>query len=331
VAQTTEPRRPRGIRGRDAAERRFVAFTVTPLVAYLAFWTLFPLAWGFALAFFDYSARRASGGFLGFGGDNPFIGLGNFQAMTDFTPEAPLEVRQFHIALKTTFLFALIVVPLNLLITLPLAALIESVHERVKGIFRTLFFLAVLAPSVGVAIMWKFIFHPQRGLVNGILGGLTGKLVGINWTGDPDLVVLGVPVALLAVVVAYLWQDLGYNLVIFIAALQGIPQSIKDAARIDGAGWWQMLFRILVPLMMPAILLAAVLTMISAFQVFDIVQVMTEGGPQDQTQVLLLNIYNYAFRYQKMGWAAAVSIVMFVVVLGISVVQTRIMRSEWEY
>jgi len=189
----------------------------------------------------------------------------------------------------------------------------------------------VLAPSVGVAIMWKFIFHPQRGLVNGILGGLTGKLVGINWTGDPDLVVLGVPVALLAVVVAYLWQDLGYNLVIFIAALQGIPQSIKDAARIDGAGWWQMLFRILVPLMMPAILLAAVLTMISAFQVFDIVQVMTEGGPQDQTQVLLLNIYNYAFRYQKMGWAAAVSIVMFVVVLGISVVQTRIMRSEWEY
>jgi len=89
--------------------------------------------------------------------------------------------------------------------------------------------------------------------------------------------------------------------------------------------------RIVIPLLMPTILLAAVLTMISAFQVFDIVQVMTDGGPQDQTQVLLLNVYNYAFRYQKMGWAAAVSIVMFLLVLTISLVQTRLLRTEWEY
>jgi len=316
---------------RDAAEKRFVRWTVAPLVLYMAFWTLFPLLWGFALAFFDYSARRAGGGFLGFGENNPFIGLSNFQSMLDFAPGAPLEVRQFHIAIKTTLLFAVIVVPLNLLITLPLAVLIESVHQRAKGIFRTIFFLAVLAPSVGVAIMWQFIYHPQRGLLNSIIRLFMGKLVGINWIGDPNLVVLGVPIALLAVVVAYLWQDMGYNLVIFIAALQGIPQSIKDAARIDGANGWQMLTRIIVPLLMPTIMLAAVLTMISAFQVFDIIQVMTQGGPEEQTQVLLLNIYNYAFRYQKMGWAAAVSLVMFLLILTISIVQTRLMRTEWEY
>ena len=316
---------------RDAAEKRFVRLTVAPLVLYMAFWTLFPLVWGFALAFFDYSARRAGGGFLGFGENNPFIGLGNFQSMLDFAPGAPLEVRQFQLAIKTTLLFAAIVVPLNLLITLPLAVLIESAHNRVKGIFRTIFFLAVLAPSVGVAIMWQFIYNPQRGLLNSILRLFTGKLVGISWIGDPNLVVLGVPVALLAVLVAYLWQDMGYNLVIFIAALQGIPQTIKDAARIDGANGWQMLTRIIVPLLMPTILLAAVLTMISAFQVFDIIQVMTQGGPEDQTQVLLLNIYNYAFRYQKMGWAAAVSLVMFLLILTISIVQTRLMRTEWEY
>jgi len=92
-----------------------------------------------------------------------------------------------------------------------------------------------------------------------------------------------------------------------------------------------MFARIIVPLLMPTILLAAVLTMISAFQVFDIVQVMTDGGPDDQTQVLLLNIYSYAFRYQKMGWAAAVSIVMFLLVFSISFVQTRLLRTEWEY
>jgi ABC-type sugar transport system permease subunit len=318
------------LRGRNSAEKQFLAGTISPLVLYMAFWTVFPLLWGIALAFFDYNPRRL-GGFLGFGQDNPFVGLQHFGNMLNFTGDAPLEVQQFHIGLKITLLFAALVVPLNLLITLPLAFLIESVHARVKGLFRTIFFLPVLAPSVGVAIMWGFIFHPQRGLLNAILGEFAGKLVGIAWLRDSSLDVWGIPVALFAILIAYLWQDMGYNLVIFIAALQGIPQSIKDAARIDGASWWQMFARIVIPLLMPTILLTAVLTMISAFQIFDIVQVMTDGGPDDQTQVLLLNIYNYAFRYQKMGWAAAVSIVMFLLVLGISLIQTRLLRTEWEY
>lgn len=316
--------------GRDSAKKRFIALAVIPLILFMAFWTVFPLLWGSALAFFDYSPRRM-GGFLGFGGDNAFVGLQNFQQMLDFSPDAPLEVQQFHTGVKTTLLFVALVVPLNLLVTLPLAFLIESVHGRLKGIFRTLFFLPVLAPSVGVAVMWGYVFHPQRGLLNAILGSAAGKLIAINWTGDPSLVVAGIPIALFAVIAAYLWQDLGYNMIIFIAALQGIPQSIKDAARMDGANSWQLLTRIIIPLLMPTILLTAVLTMISAFQVFDIVQVMTDGGPKGQTQVLLLNIYNYAFRYQKMGWAAAVSIVMFLMILSISLVQTRLLRTEWEY
>jgi len=179
--------------------------------------------------------------------------------------------------------------------------------------------------------MWGYIYHPQRGLLNAILSLFAGKLVGINWIGDPNLVFSGVPLALFAIIIAYLWQDLGYNMVIFIAALQGIPQSIKDAARIDGANWWQMFTRIILPLLTPTILLVAILTMISAFQVFDIIQVMTDGGPNDQTQVLLLNIYNYAFRYQRMGWAASVSLVLFLLILSISFAQSRLLRSEWEY
>ena len=322
--------RQRFFRGRNSAEKKFLAGAISPLVLYMAFWTIFPLLWGIALAFFDYSPRQ-TGGFLGFGEGNEFVGLQNFQNMLNFSTDAPLEVQQFHIGIRVTLLFAVLVVPLNLLVTLPLAFLIESINDKVKGIFRTLFFLPVLAPSVGVAIMWGFIFHPQRGLLNAILGEFSGKLVGIAWLRDSSLMVWGIPVALFAIIVAYLWQDMGYNLVIFIAALQGIPQSIKDAARIDGANWWQLFARIIIPLLMPTILLAAVLTMISAFQVFDIVQVMTGGGPDDQTQVLLLNIYSYAFRYQKMGWAAAVSIVMFLLVFSISFVQTRLLRTEWEY
>jgi multiple sugar transport system permease protein len=318
-------------RGRDSAQRKFVFATVTPLVLYMAFWTLFPIIWGLALAFFEYSARRAGGPVLGLGGDNPFIGLRHFQDMLNFEPEAPLNVRQFHISVKTTLMFAFIILPLNLAITLPLAVLIESVHERVKGLFRMIFFLAVLAPSVGVAIMWGYVYHPQRGLINGILTLIGGKLVATNWTGDQSLVIWSIPIALLAVIVAYIWMDLGYNLVIFIAALQGIPESIKDAAKIDGANWWNMFWQVTVPLLLPTILLASVLTMISSFQVFDIIQVMTEGGPNDQTRVLVLDVYNNAFRFQRMGWASAVSVVLFLMVFSISLIQSRLLRTEWEY
>jgi ABC-type sugar transport system permease subunit len=283
------------------------------------------------LAFFDFSPRRTGSPFLGLGLDNPFVGVEHFRRMFDFSSTAPLEVRQFHTALKVTLLFAFIVVPLNLAITLPLAAMIESVRGRWKVLYRTVFFLPVLTSAVSVAIIWGFVLHPQRGLLNGVISRVTGRFTATAWTTDPDLMFLGVPIALFAIIVAYLWQDIGYNLVIFIAALQAIPDSVKDAARVDGATAWQTFRYITLPLLKPTILLASVLTMISAFQVFDLFQVMTNGGPDDQTRALSLDIYESAFRYQRMGWAAAVSVVLFLLVFTISVVQSRFLRANWEY
>ncbi len=317
---------------RDAGKRTFLGLAVTPLVLYMTFWTVFPVLWGFALAFFEYSARRSGGSVLGFGGDNPFVGVQHFQSMLNFSPDAPKWVRQFQHSFKTTLLFALIILPLNLAITLPLATLIESVNERVRGVFRTFFFLPVLAPSAGVAIMWGYVFHPQKGLLNGIITLVGGKYVATNWTGDQSLMIMGIPVALISVIVAYIWQDLGYNLVIFIAALQSIPDNIKDAARIDGVNSWQMFIHIVLPLMKPTILLASILTMISSFQVFDIIQVMTPwGGTAGQTRVMSIDIYDNAFRFQRMGWASAISIVLFLLVMAISLVQSRMLDADWEY
>ena len=139
------------------------------------------------------------------------------------------------------------------------------------------------------------------------------------------------PVALLFVVFAYLWLDIGYNLVIFIAALQGIPPSLKNAAVVDGGGAWQSFRNVTLPLLKPTIILAAVLTMISSFQVFELFQVMTLGGPDNQTRVLSLDIYESAFRFQSMGWAAAVSLVLLLIVLVISFVQSRLLRTKWAY
>jgi ABC-type sugar transport system permease subunit len=317
--------------GRQGAQRRFVAIVLSPGLAYMGVFLVLPVLWAFALAFFDFSSRRTGSPFLGLGLDNPFVGLEHFRRMFDFSKTAPLEVRQFHTALKVTLLFAFIVLPLNLAITLPLAAMIESVRGRWKVLYRTVFFLPVLTSAVGVAIIWGFVLHPQRGLLNGLISRATGKLTAIAWTTDADLVVVGVPIALVAIIVAYLWQDIGYNLVIFIAALQAIPDSVKDAARVDGATAWQTFRYITLPLLKPTILLASVLTMISSFQVFDLFQVMTNGGPDDQTRALSLDIYESAFRYQRMGWAAAVSVVLFLLVFTISLVQSRFLKPNWEY
>ncbi len=304
---------------------------LSPAVTYLAVFAVLPIVWALVLAFFDFSPRRTGTPFLGLGADNPFVGLEHFRAMFDLSDTAPLEVRQFHTALKVTLLFAFMVVPLNLAITLPLAAMIESVGRRSRVWFRTVFFLPVLTSAVGVAIIWGFVLHPQRGLLNGIISRITGETTVIAWTTDPNLSFLGIPVALLAVIVAYLWQDIGYNLVIFIAALQAVPDSVKEAALVDGASVWQRFRHITLPLLKPTIMLVSVLTMISAFQVFDLFQVMTAGGPEDQTRALSLDIYQNAFRFQRMGWAAAVSLVLFLVVFTISRVQSRLLRTDWEY
>ncbi len=195
--------------GREGAQKKFVVGVMSPAIAYMLLWGILPIFWAFALGFFEYSARRSGGSFLGLGGDNPFVGLEHYKAMLDFSAEAPLNVQQFHIAVKVTLLFAFIVVPLNLAITLPLAAMIESVHNRAKPLFRSIFFIPVLTSAVGVAVIWGFVLHPQRGLLNALLSKIMGHLVVISWTTDPDLVVIGIPVALLAIIVAYIWQDIG--------------------------------------------------------------------------------------------------------------------------
>jgi ABC-type sugar transport system permease subunit len=311
--------------GLKVGKRRFILSVTTPMILYEAI-GVFTLLWAFVLIFFKYSPGRAGGPILGLGGSNPFVGLQHFQNM--FTGVS-LEARQFRISLVNTLIFAFVVLAINLAITLPLAALIESVHSRFKNIFRMVYFLPVLTASVGVAMMWQYLYDPQAGLINTVVRFFGGRPVA--WLSDPRAEFVGIPVAMFAIIIAYLWADYGYNLVIFIAALQGIPNELKDAAMIDGANAWQIFTRVTVPLLRPTILFVCVMTMLSSFQVFDIIQVMTNGGPNHQTRVMMLDIYSNAFRFQRMGWAAAVSFVLFLIVMVVTVVQMRVLRTDWEY
>lgn len=315
--------RPSGMR---SSERRFVAAVLIPVIIYMVVFSLFPIVWVVVLSVFDFSPARAGSGPLGLGGRNPFIGLGNFQAMFADTQTAQL----FRTSVANTLLFASLVLVLNLAITLPLAVMVESVAERLKGVFRFVYFLPTVSAAVAVAIMWGYVFHPQQGLLNTAIRAV-GLTPPRSWLTDPQAFFLGVPLAMIAVIIAYVWQDFGYNLVIFIAALQGIPREIKDVARIDGANPWEEFWHVTLPLLRPTLLLVCTLTMISSFQVFVIFFVMTVGGPQDQTRSLTMNIYENAFRYQNMGWAASMSLILFAMILVVTLVQFRLLRTDWEY
>lgn len=312
--------------GLRAGQRRFVLFGLGPILLYMAFFALFPMIWVVVLSFFSYSPVRVGSGPLGLGGRNPFIGLENFVMMWSDTQTAIV----FRTALKNTIIFAFAVLVLNLAITLPLAVLVESVHQRLKGVFRAIYFMPTISSAVAVAIMWGYVFNPQQGLLNTVIRGI-GLTPPKSWLTDPNAFFLGIPLAMVAVIIAYLWMDFGYNLVIFIAALQGIPAELRDAARIDGANAWNEFWRITIPLLRPTLLFVCTLTMISSFQVFVIFQVMTGGGPMHQTRSLTMDIYENAFRYQAMGWASATSLVLFAMVLIVTLVQFRILRTDWEY
>lgn len=311
-----------------AKQRRFAYASLTPILLYMGLFTLFPILFAVVMSFFSYSPIREGSGFLELGGANPFIGIKNYIELFTGTSK-PAEV--FRLAVKNTFMFTALVLPLNLAITLPLAVVLESVGNRFKTIFRAIYFLPTISSSVALVIIWAYMYAPGWGLLS-----LMFKAVGLvppkSWLADPNTVYFGVPLAMICVVVAHVWQDFGFNLVIFVAALQGIPQTLREAARVDGANAWQEFWLVVVPLLRRTVLLASVLTVISSLQVFVIFQLLTRGGPKNQTQTMLLSIYENAFRFaNNLGLSAAMSMILFIIILVFTVVQFRILRTDWEY
>src|SRR5687768_11874686 len=311
-----------------AKQRRFAYTSLAPLLLYMGLFTLFPILWAVVLSFFDYTPIREGSGFLGLGGANPFIGIDNYIELFTGTSK-PAEV--FRLAVKNTFLFTALVLPLNLAVTLPLAVILESISERFRTMFRAIYFLPAISSSVALVTIWAYMYAPGWGLLS-IMFKAVGLVPPKSWLQDPNAVYFGVPLAMICVVVAHVWQDFGYNLVIFVAALQSIPKTLREAARVDGANVWQEFWLIVVPLLRRTVLLTSVLTVISSLQIFVIFQLLTRGGPQNQTQTMLLSIYENAFRFaNNLGLSAAMSMILFIIILILTVTQFRILRTEWEY
>ena len=209
----------------------------------------------------------------------------------------------FWKTLVNTLYFVVVGVPLSIAVSLGSALLLQSKLGRFKGFFRTAFFAPVVTTVVAVAVIWRYLFHTRYGLVN---WGLS--LVGIDpvdWLGDPHW-------AMPTIILFAVWKNFGYNMIIFLAGLQSIPEDLYEAARIDGAGAWKQFRHVTLPMLGPVLLLVGILTMSGYFQLFAEPYVMTQGGPLESTKSVLYLMYEEGFKWWNLGNASAVAFLLFV-------------------
>ena len=242
-----------------------------------------------------------------------WIGFGNYTAM--FGSEL------FWVVFRNTFYYTILSVPLSLAGSLALALL---VNHKLKGItfFRTVYFLPVVSSMVAVALIWSSLYNPEVGLLNYLLKLFFG-ISGPSWLADTKW-------AMPAMVLMSLWKSLGYNMIIFLAGLQNIPEELYEAANIDGARSWHRFSRITIPMLSPTTFFVLVINLIGSFQVFEQTYMLTKGGPANATLTLSYYIYQNAFQFFKMGYAAAMGYVLFAIIFIITLVQFRYQR-RWVF
>ena len=223
----------------------------------------------------------------------------------------------FWLALKNTFYFALIGGPLTVATSLGAALLVNAKAVRFKTFFRTVYFLPFVTTLVAVAIVWRYLYHPQYGFLNYALG-----LVGIHpidWLGDPRW-------AMPAIILLAVWKNFGYNMLIFIAGLQSVPEDLYEAAALDGAGAVRQFWHVTLPNLAPTFFFVGVVTMIGYFQLFAEPYVMTTGGPLGATTSLVLFMYEEGFRWWRLGVAASIAFLLFLIILLWTAIQLRLER-----
>ena len=267
----------------------FIGFTV---------FTLGPIIFAFILAFMKWD------------GNNPmqFVGIENFLKLTT-------DVR-FIDAFKNTIIYSVFTVPLTLFIALGLAILL---NQQVKGrnIFRTAIFFPYVASLVAVAAVWNMLFSPANGPVNMILASIGVAVKDLpKWAADKDF-------AMMTVILFSVWKSMGYYMVIYLAGLQGISADLYEAASLDGANGRQKFRFITWPMLQPTTFFIVIILTINCFKVYDQVYMITQGGPGTSTLVLVYYIYETAFRTWDLGYASAIAIVLFILVLGITLIQFR--------
>jgi len=289
-----------------ASEARAAWAFLTPALGLIGVFFVGPILIGLLLSFTDFdiyaiadpSTVRA-------------VGLDNYgRILTD---------REFGNALRNTLTFVALGGPLSVLTSLVVAMLVSSKLARWKDFFRVVFFTPVVTTLVGVAIVWKYLYHPRYGLIDAGLARF--GLPAIDWLGDPHF-------AMPAIILFAVWKNFGYNMLIFVAGLQSVPEELYEAARIDGASDWSRFVHVTLPALAPTFLFVGVITMIGQFQLFAEPYVMTQGGPLRSTVSVVLLMYEQGFRWWRMGYAASIAFVLLAMVLVATWLQFKLAPGE---
>ena len=233
-----------------------------------------------------------------------YVGFANYQEL--------LSDKLFFKILANTFVFAISTSVFGVIIPLMLAVILNS---KIRGseFYKTAYFLPFITPMIVIGIIWEWIFDPNIGLLNQFLH------LHINWLYDTNF-------AMPALIMVSVWKLIGYNMVIFLSALSGVSQSLFEAAKIDGADVFQTFKNVTIPLLSPTIFFVVIITAISSFQIFDLIYLMTQGGPLDSTNVIVYAIYKNAFEYFNIGKASAMAYVLFVIILILTLIQWNLRK-----
>ncbi len=303
VAPTTTRRRK--WRGPGAESRAAYWFLAPGMLAIFVFFVL-PVLAALVLSFTDFDLYA-----LADFRNARWIGFRNYTRLFS----TPL----FWQALKNTFYFVLVGGPLSVGVSLGAALLVNAPLARFKSFFRAVYFAPVVTTLVAVAVVWRYLLHTKYGLLNYLLVHV--GMHPIDWLGDPHW-------AMPAIILMAVWKNFGYNMIIFIAGLQNIPGSLYEAARIDGATAWQRFIHVTVPSLGPTFMFVSVITMIGYFQLFAEPYVMTQGGPLHATESVVLYMYEEGFKWWRMGYAASIAFVLFLIILLVTLVQLKLRRSD---
>ncbi|MFZ4894413.1 carbohydrate ABC transporter permease [Plantibacter sp. Mn2098] len=242
-------------------------------------------------------------------GKGDFIGLDNYVKL--------FQDASFKQAFVNTLLYTIVVVPIGMGVALLIAVGLNQ-QIRARGVFRTLFYIPVVTSAVAVSAVWLWIYNPSSGLANEVLAFF--GIARSGWLTDPN-------VALPALMLIGVWQGLGSKMIIYLAALQGVSQELVEAARLDGANRWQLFWNVTWPALRPVQFFVLVTSIAGSFQVFDLVYVMTQGGPANATNVLTFDIFTNAFARLHIGYASAETVIMFIFV-GVMIYLGRLTQRE---
>lgn len=248
-------------------------------------------------------------------GTPEWVGLDNYQQVL----ADPLFWKTF----QNTWTFVLVTAVLEVVIGLKLAVMVFHLMKG-QGFFRTAYFLPYITPMVSITLVFGWIYDPQFGILNSLI-----KTVDVfGWFSEPIAWLQDPRTAMFSVILLRVWKNVGYNMLLFLAGLGNIPQDLYESANLDGANPWQAFWRITFPMLSPTLFFVLIITLINAFQVFDSIYLLTQGGPEHATDVLVYWMFKNAFEFYKIGPASAIAYILFVIILLLTLVQWQV-RKHW--